>query len=511
MLPLHSLAYFVICSTVIPISLLLVLIYLTRSKKSNTERYEVSFTNDGKIRRLRRPLGPKEVRLIGTEKNRYGIVTTVLTIESQVTLDPLMVERVMTMLSKLYPLLRMRVTKDSQTGKQYFSEMDEPNTVDFKVLEDVNAEDWVPVAEEQSLGWLDFSSGPLWGAILLKEVYDDKAKKYKNTLLFRNHHVISDGRSFIALFEQLLEYLSLLHKGEEVVVESLPLRPPCTHLMRHCCTPSVWENLVFRMMFFVARVKMMFWWTTKSGTNLYTAIFPPIILRDPSVSVVTSIIPRVFSEGDTLALMKCSKEQNCTVHGAITAATYMALAKILKKADHTLKSPALSLKTSFNVGIRKDCCPQIPRNEFGYLASIATLEATVPASSTEFWLFARECTQRVHKALSKGEHHASLSKLFDLRPKVNTAENAGRWETIFNISNLGRFELGKGKQWPYQPVARYGFTAEQTTGPVFANNLVTVNGKLSWGVTYFTNITTKEQAEEFFDLAMNILMDACKV
>ena len=264
-----SLAYFVICSTVIPISLLY------------TQRYEVSFTNDGKIRRL----GPKEVRLIGTEKNRYGIVITVLTIESEVPLNPLMVERVMTMLSKRYPLLRMRVTKDSQTGKQYFSEMDEPNTVDFKVLEDVNAEDWVPVAEEQSLGWFDFSSGPLWRAILLKEVYDDKAKKYKNTLLFRNHHVISDGRSFIALFEQLLEYLSLLHKGEEVVVESLPLRPPPTHLMRHCCTPSVWENVVFRMMSFVALVKMVFWWTTKS-TNLYTAIFP------------ASYSPRPFSVGN---------------------------------------------------------------------------------------------------------------------------------------------------------------------------------------------------------------------
>ena len=105
MLPLHSfdsLAYFVICSTVIPISLLLVLIYLTRSKKSNTERYEVSFTNDGKSRR---PLGPFEVGFIGTEKNRYGIVITVLTIESQVPLNPLMVERVMTMLSKRYPLL----------------------------------------------------------------------------------------------------------------------------------------------------------------------------------------------------------------------------------------------------------------------------------------------------------------------------------------------------------------------------------------------------------------------
>ena len=506
MLPLHSfdsLAYFVICSTVIPISLLLVLIHLTRSKKSNTERYEVSFTNDGKIRR---PLGPKEVAFVGTEKNRYGIVITVLTIESQVPLNPLMVERVMTMLSKRYPLLRMRVTKDSQTGKQYFSEMDEPNTVDFKVLEDVNAEDWVPVAEEQSLGWFDFSSGPLWRAILLKEVYDDKAKKYKNTLLFRNHHVISDGRSFIALFEQLLEYLSLLHKGEEVVVESLPLRPPCTHLMRHCCTPSVWENLVFRMMFFVARVKMI--WPTTKSTNLYTAIFPPVILRDPSVSVVTSIIPRVFSEGDTLAVMKCSKEQNCTVHGAITAATYMAVAKILKKACHTLKSP-LSLKTSFNVGIRKECCPEIPRNEFGSFFSVATLEATVPPSSTEFWLLARECTRRVHKTVSKGEHHAFLK--LHLRPKVNTALNAGRRETIFNISNLGRFELGKGKQWPYQPVARYGFTAGQTTGSVFENTVVTLNGKLSWGVLYFTNITTKGQAEEFFDLAMNILMDACKV
>ena len=448
---------------------------------------------------------------IGTEKNRFGIVITVLTIESQVTLNPLMVERVMTMLSKRYPLLRMRVTKDSQTGKQYFSEMDEPNTVDFKVLEDVNAEDWVPVAEEQSLGWLDFSSGPLWGAILLKEVYDDKAKKYKNTLLFRNHHVISDGRSFIALFEQLLEYLSLLHKGQEVVVESLPLRPPITHLMRHCCTPSVWENVVFQIMFFVVQVKMMFWWTTKS-TNLYTAIFPPVILRDPSVSVVTSIIPRVFSEGDTLALVKCSKEQNCIVHGAITAATYMALAKILKKACHTLKSPLL-LKTSFTVGIRKECCPEIPRNEFGFFVSIATLEATVPASSTEFWLLAQECTRRVHKAVSKGEHHAvlKLSRLLSLMTKVNTAKNVGgRQETIFNISNLGRFELGKGKEWPYQPLAQYSFMAAQTVGPVFGNNLVTMNGKLSWGVIYFTNIATKEQAEEFFDLAMNILMDACK-
>lgn len=54
----------------------------------------------------------------------------------------------------------------------------------------------------------------------------------------------------------------------------------------------------------------------------------------------------------------------------------------------------------------------------------------------------------------------------------------------------------------------FGLRGERL-GHVFGNNILTVDGKLYWAVEYFPHVTTKEQAEDFITLSMQILKDVC--
>lgn len=88
--------------------------------------------------------------------------------------------------------------------------------LDFRILEDVDAEEWLHVFEKQINGRpLDTDRGPLWRVTLLRETtakFDHTESLYKNTLLFTFHHVISDALSIFELKKKVVEIFGLLYK-----------------------------------------------------------------------------------------------------------------------------------------------------------------------------------------------------------------------------------------------------------------------------------------------------------
>ena len=496
-----SLGVIICCLLITASLLLLVLKILKRKERPNLP---VHRTDNGK---LSRPLGLLEQVLLEREKvNNWGTVTSVLLLDSTQELNQDHLRKALSLLTKRYPLLRMRI-KENENGT-CFEEMENTDAVDFELLDKISADSWIEGFEEELNGYLfDIGKGPLWRVRLLKETFNEG--KFRNALVFTFQHVICDALSIFELQKKLLEILTSLHGGEEFEVESLPLRPSLESLVPKLVKPNILERLLFSSFFMLQRAKTFF----VKPKNLYLSVYPPVANADPSVTKKTRLLTRSLSEEGTKRVIKSCKANKCTVHGAITASTHLAIARILHREIHELKIP-VSVESSYSVSMRKDCEPKVNSDEFGAYVSASTLSIPVPLIKPDdeqgFWEFARACTREVHTQLDSGKHR-NLLKLYhciDIPSYCgmsNYEQNQGRRNHICNINNYGAQLTNQGEDSPYKFAGSYLGVQAARTGHTFGNNIMTVDGRLYWAVEYFPHVTTKAQAEDFFDSSLRML------
>jgi len=459
--------------------------------------------------RLSRPLGLTERVLLERERtNRWGTVTSALLLDSAQELNQDHLRKALDLLPKRYPLLRMRITESG--NEACFEEMENPETVDFEQLDKITADNWIEGFEEELNGYLfDIGKGPLWRVRLLKETFDEGT--FINGLVFTFLHVICDALSIFELEKTLLEFLNFLHVGEEFEVESLPLSPPLES-QSHLIHPNTKEKILFSSFFTLQRTKTFF----VKPKNLFLSIYPTVAKSDPSVRKKTCLLTRSLSEEETKRLIQSCKANECTVHGAITASTHLAVARILHKKKDDLKFP-LPVDSSYTISLRKDCEPKVSNEEFGAYISASGLTIPVPlvkpGDKQGFWKFSRACTREVHTQLETGKHR-NLSKLYhcvDIQSycKISNYEfNEGRRTQILNITNCGALGTNQGEDSHYKFAGSYFGLQGAQTSHTFGNNIMTVDGRLYWAVEYFPHVTSKTQAKDFFDLTLEILRKA---
>ena len=464
---------------------------------------------------LSRPVGPLERGLLTEEKRCGSMITVLLRLKSKVRLDPEMVRKALMLLVERHPLLRMKIVKKSHGNgkpvKEYFTELQDLSEINFRVLKDFNVDDLEPVFERESEIPLDLKVGPLWRASLLDEHCVVGKKAFKNAIVFTFHHVITDGRSILAMLEQLLCYLTMLHEGQDVLVESMPFRPSTAHLMRHCCTPSVLDKAVFTATSILSRLRA-FLFKSPKAENLYLVNYPPVFTRNSAAPNKTSVVYREVSHDETLSLIKKCKLEKCSVHGAITAATHIAMAKILENGKKKTAYDPMSIKSSCNVDLRKECRPEIESNEFVLCVSSFRTEIKVSPGIKHFWKFAKECTRQVQWAFFTSQHHKFLKQC---HMKLTATEQHGAVPVsqqdlrVFNLSNMGKQEWVMEPKGPYRVAGVAGSVTVQPTGPVFALLCATINGEMYWTNSYNTRVVTREQAIEFLELTLGILNNVC--
>lgn len=496
------------------------------TRNYSVKNHDVEITSEKKDGLLQRRLGNLEQGFAMFGLDGPGVVVSAIIINSEVSLEPSFMRKALVLVNKRFPLLRMTIFRNND-NTLWFKEMADPSRIAFEVCQDYTASQWVEVFESESRVDFDIEKGPLWRVTLLKEEYNNEQQLYTNSLVFSVSHAICDGTSRMAINSQLLEYLNDLHQGKDVHVESRPLLPPLTYLLRSKLQLSTLEKLIFTVLPTIMWIKSKF---VKPGKNMYLETYKAPILQNPSIVKRTSLVTRVISADNLSKIAKIGKEHGCTVHSVITAATRLAIAKILKMGstntdcnNKVLPDP-LKFSTSFNVAIRSKCEPVVEQNEVGCFISLAMMNIETPClmkvTPKAFWEYARACKDAVAEKISKGEHF-QFSKFFSsIKPDVMSSlmkgsfsadeSSAGRADGLFNISNLGRFTIGKDqKGGPFQIQGVYAASAEQRVGPLFGHNMVSINGVLYWGMSYFPHVTTKQQAEDFLDMSISILKDSC--
>ena len=481
---------------------------------------EIGCTATGKLSR-RLGFFERYFLTVATDTN-VCYINTVLLLNSNVKLDPDHVRKALLMLLQRFPLLRMRVTVD-EVKQPCLEEMENPQMLDFRSMVDVNSNDWLYAFEKQING-APFNTlrGPLWRVTLLTEATESSGEgnlSYKNTLLFTFHHVIADALSVFELKRKLIEYLGALYKGEVIDVKSLPFRSPVEEAMKNFTGPNVLLRFMIVMVLTIRKLRFKMFSKTKPD-NLYLSTFPPAQSHHCSVARTTYAVPRNLSREETMAVISCSKRNECTVHGAITAATHLAMAKILQQnsaSDSKIQSP-LSITSTYTVNLRKECQPKIERDELGLYMSFDRLQIEVNAFTIEevesFWEFARSCTKEVHDRIDSGKHTQGLKVFQCVDIPSFWAQSCyeverGLAPEIFNLTNLGALSIDKEGKSPYKFAGSYLAVQTAQICNIFSHNIFTINGRLYWTEEYSPEIATRSQAEEFVDLSLSILMGAC--
>ena len=511
-LSLFSPLSFFICSAVVA-----AIVYFIFHSLMNTEQ-EIGCTATGKLSR-RLGFFERYFLTIATDTNVCH-ANTVLLLNSTVKLDPDHVKKALFMLLQRFPLLRMRVTVD-EFKQPCFDEMENPQFLDFRSINDLHSGDWLYAFEKQINGSpFNTLRGPLWRVALLTETCESSREEhlYKNTLLFTFHHVIADALSVFEFKKKLIEYLGVLYKGEAIDVKSLPFRCPLEEAIKNSTRPNVFLRFMIVVLLTIRKLRVKMF-SKPQPDNLYLSTFPPAT-QSPLVARTTCAVPRNLSREETKAVINCSKSNKCTVHGAITAATHLAMAKILQQnsaRDSKSQSP-LSITSTYTINIRKECQPKIESDELGLYMSFDRLQIEVNPFTMEgvesFWEFARSCTKEVHDRIDSGKHLQGLQVLQCVNIPSFWAQSCyeverGLQPEIFNLTNLGALSIDEEGKSPYKFAGSYLAVQTAQFCNIFSHNIFTINGRLYWTEEYSPEITTKSQAEEFADLSLHILMSAC--
>ena len=160
--------------------------------------------------------------------------------------------------------------------------------------------------------------------------------------------------------------------------------------------------------------------------------------------------------------------------------------------------------------MRTDCDPIVDADHFGcFISPCCPIQLNVPQvySVEDFSIFTRDCSCKVKRFISEKSHlrRLKLTCNFGEEATFETNPGTGRLGNVFHISNKGRFEFGLKSNWIHNFDATYYTASVSNLGPVFADNIASVNGRLFWSFVYFKNITTEAIANGHADRTFYML------
>ncbi len=176
------------------------------------------------------------------------------------------------------------------------------------------------------------------------------------------------------------------------------------------------------------------------------------------------------------------------------------------------------------INMRRHIATEVSVDYTGYyIALMFGLKADVTQnainSTAEFWRLAAESRKLITENFEKQDYLMSYFMLnFDdtihpmpdldymLDPSKTTNEYRNP-EMAFTTS-YGAWEFPTQNDDVIKPCAVFSNSSIHKTGPIFSQQLLTVNGKLTWTIGWSQRVVSKETAEEFADVMFTILKNA---
>ncbi|XP_077867841.1 uncharacterized protein LOC144357572 [Saccoglossus kowalevskii] len=445
---------------------------------------------------------------LGTFINSY-----VIFLDSKVQLTQDMLIKAAIKIRSRHPILRMRILDviDSNGVERKFFQPIENSAVDVK---SIIGDDWIEVHSNELATGFDTLNGPLWRLRLLKGTTGASQIEdvYKSTFIVTFHHSIIDGITMMHFVDELLDYLDQVVKGNDDIPESLPLYPSLEKAIG--ITHMPWWKVFIT---FVVLAKQHFF----KPSNPYIDRFGMEMIRNPGVHHETKVIPIEFTKQETTMIKTYSSEHKATVNGTLLAAANLAIARIINRKSQK----SIHIRTEFLANLRGMCTPPLdPKESFGTYAPPYIMHVDVSSATYDrdaFGKFASSLTQRSHEMVRKGEGQELVQfvrVLYDLgisfenfhEDSVRDQKSGYRGGGVLLLSNLGNLNyFTKDKPRVFEITSKHNACSMHKMGSIFDNYAATIHGRLLWTVAYATNVVTKEQAQEFADMVVDVLRKMC--
>ncbi len=197
------------------------------------------------------------------------------------------------------------------------------------------------------------------------------------------------------------------------------------------------------------------------------------------------------------------------------------LAKLMNKDTEKWQT---TTKYYFAINMRRHIAPEVSVDYTGdYVALMFGLKANVTHdavnSTTEFWRLCAESRKQMTDNFEKQDYLMTYFILnfddtvhpmpnLDLMLDPSKTSNEYRNPEMAFTTSYGAWEFPTQNDDVIKPCAVFSNSSIHKTGPIFSQQLLTVNGKLTWTIGWSQRVVSKETAEEFADVMFAILKNA---
>ncbi len=397
-------------------------------------------------------------------------------------------------LQRRHAILRMGISEER--GRPYFRETG-AHPIPLRVV-DAPKGHWIEEAEHELATHLPCATGPLIRCVLIRH------GPHASTLLLNYFHSVADGYGCAYLLRDLLEAASHYDDPHWSLGPSLPVPPslherlPRTHKGLRAVMRLLWHLLKE----FVAHIR--------KGGNPRRLMFE----HWPSYEHRRSrILAYEFGNEFTERLVARAREEHTTVHGALCAASLLAVSRVM-----TDGSPrTLACTSSVNMRSRLD--PPV-QEEQGLFVSVLWSVQTV-WKDKPFWGLAQEVSNNLHKKIQEGIHYAVVASSDWIVPFLEKILPKGRRGSLLfariaeatminykgtGVSNGGAMRLDY-YLGPFRITSYRGGVTLLNTG-YFTALVSTFNGRLYINYVYNEPIITRPRAQLLAETAVALLRTA---
>ena len=223
----------------------------------------------------------------------------------------------------------------------------------------------------------------------------------------------------------------------------------------------------------------------------------------------SQLMTNVFTEKETKNIVEACKRNHCTVTGALTAAAHLAFCELIKDGMEGDKD--VKLKTEFAINARRFCDPKPPEDYLGFIVYFCDEFYMMYQNGNDvnFWTVVQETTNKIHDYV-KSERFVILETMKGKTMKAKDLVNLLDREMVIrlsssnSISSFGCFNFGQNHQKQTYELHEcfinalcHGFPA------TFVHLNHTINGKMTWQISYDASRIQAQHAEKFASLCFN--------
>jgi hypothetical protein len=249
--------------------------------------------------------------------------------------------------------------------------------------------------------------------------------------------------------------------------------------------------------------KMMNRELQKKPDNPYHTQFPRN--SEVSTAVPCRLGVKVFTENETKDIIQACKANDCTVTGAIAAATHLAFGKLIGPDKST------ELGLPFAINAQRFCVPKPHKDYLGYFVYFCDniYMKYLTGDTADFWKLAQETTQRIKDFVKK---EACVSEATVVAGLLEPREVLNLWvsDDLFVkggcnfISSFGCLNFGNHQPEPYVLHECFINALAHGLSYTFCHFIYTINDKMTWQIVSNVAVHTKHM-EKFANLCFSML------